>query len=140
MDGASSVGMEFPSPAWASAFRTALNQNPSFREAGKAWEADILFLVRSADSDGPAAGIRLNLSHGECVAAEYSADAREVAAEFVFEGTSENWGRLLRRELEPVRPFIDGTFKVRGNLAKAVRFTRAAKELVETASGIPLGD
>jgi putative sterol carrier protein len=132
--------MEFPSPTWASAFRAALNQNLAFREAAKAWEADILFLVRSPASEGPSAGIRLNLSHGECLAAEFHADARELAAEFVFEGTPENWGRLLRRELEPVRPFIDGTFKVRGNLAKALRFTRAAKELVETASGIPLGD
>ncbi len=130
--------VKFPSPAWAAAFRSALNDSDGFRVAAAAWAADILFLVRSPGSEEPAPGIRLQLSHGTCLAAEYHADARSIAAEFVFEGTPENWRKLLLRELEPVRPFIDGTFKVRGNLAKALRFTRAAKELVEIASGVPV--
>jgi len=132
--------MRFPSPEWADAFRAALNESPAFREAAQAWEADILFLVRTAGSEAPAPGIRLQLAHGACRTAEFQPDGRTVAAEFVFEGTPENWTKLLRRELDPVRPFLDGTFKVQGNLAKALRFTRAAKELVETASGIPVAD
>jgi putative sterol carrier protein len=130
--------MKFPSAEWADAFRQALNQNPAFQEAARAWEAEILFLVRSPERDTGTPGIRIHLLQGECRTAEFHDDARGIAAEFVFEGTPENWRRLLRRELEPVRPFIDGTFKVRGNLAKALRFTRAAKEMVETASGVPL--
>jgi putative sterol carrier protein len=129
--------MQFPSAEWAEAFRTALNQNAAYQDAARAWEGDILFLVRPADPSAPAPGIHLQLAHGQCSAATYHPDARSVASEFVYEGTPENWARLRRKELDPVKAILDGTFKIRGNLAKAMRFTRAAKELVETAGQVP---
>jgi putative sterol carrier protein len=129
--------MKFPSGEWADAFRTALNQNSAYQEAAQAWEGDILFLVRPADPSAPAPGIQLQLAHGQCSGATFHADARSLFSEFVYEGTQENWGRLLRKEVDPVKAILDGTFKIRGNLAKAMRFTRAAKELVETAASVP---
>ncbi|HTS32663.1 MAG TPA: SCP2 sterol-binding domain-containing protein [Thermoplasmata archaeon] len=129
--------MTFPSSEWAESFRTALNQNPAYQEAAQAWEGDILFLVRPSDPNAPAPGIHLALAHGQCSAATYHSDARGVASEFVYEGTAENWARLMRKEVDPVKAILDGTFKIRGNLAKAMRFTRAAKELVETAASVP---
>lgn len=129
--------MTFPSTEWAEAFRTALNQNSAYQDAARAWEGDILFLVRSTDPNAPTPGVHLGLAHGQCTSATYHADARNVASEFVYEGTPENWARLLRKEVDPVKAILDGTFKIRGNLAKAMRFTRAAKELVETAASVP---
>jgi putative sterol carrier protein len=129
--------MRFPSVEWAEAYRAALNSNAAYREAASAWEGDILFRVLPEHSDSPAPGIHLQLAHGLCSAASYHADSREVASEFVYEGSREDWQRLLRHEMDPVKAILDGTFKIRGNLAKAMRFTRAAKELVETAATIP---
>lgn len=129
--------MKFPSAEWAEAYRTQLNESPAYREAARAWVGDILLLVRPGEPGAPAPGVHLALAHGECSAATYHADAREVASEFVYEGTRENWARLLRREVDPVKAILDGTFRIKGNLAKAMRFTRAAKELVETASRVP---
>ena len=129
--------MKFPSAEWAAAYQGALNTNPAYKEAAAAWEGDILLLVKPADPNAPAPGVLLALSHGECSSATYHADARAVASEFVYEGTPENWQRLLRREVDPVKAILDGTFRIRGNLAKAMRLTRAAKELVETASQVP---
>ena len=129
--------MKFPSAEWADAYRSALNANPAYREAAAAWEGDILLRVQPADANSPAPGVHLALAHGECSAATFHADARSVASEFVYEGTAENWQRLLRHEIDPVKAILDGTFRIRGNLAKAMRFTRAAKELVETASQVP---
>ena len=131
--------MEFPSAEWAQAYRDALNANRSYQEAAQAWVGDILLLVRPSDPNAAAPGVHLVLAHGECSAATYHADARDVASEFVYEGTAENWEKLLRHEVDPVKAILDGTFKIRGNLAKAMRFTRAAKELVETASRVPSG-
>lgn len=130
--------MKFPSSEWARAFREAINANPAYREAAAAWTGDILFRVQPADASAAAPGVHLALAHGECSASTYHADSRSVASEFVYEGTAENWARLLRHEVDPVKAILDGTFKIRGNLAKAMRFTRAAKELVETAARIPL--
>lgn len=130
--------MKFPSAEWAEAFRNAVNGNPDYQEAAKAWEGDILFLVRGTDPNSPTPGVALGLAHGQCSFATYHPDARAVASEFVYEGTPENWARLLHQEVDPVKAILDGTFKIRGNLAKAMRFTRAAKELVGTAASIPV--
>ncbi len=128
--------MPFPSAEWAAAFQKALNENAAYAEAAKAWVGDILLLVRPADPTQAAPGVLLDLANGQCRSATYQPDARSVAAEFVYEGTAENWQRLVRHEVDPVKAILDGTFKVRGNMAKLMRFTRAAKELVETASNV----
>jgi putative sterol carrier protein len=129
--------MPFPSAEWAAAYQRALNDNPAYHEAAKAWVGDILLLVRTPDPEAPAPGVHLDLANGECRAAVFHADARTVSSEFVYEGTPENWQRLMRHEIDPVKAILNGTFRVRGNLAKLMRFTRAAKELVETASNVP---
>ncbi|EQD68166.1 Sterol-binding domain protein, partial [mine drainage metagenome] len=129
--------VRFPSAEWAEAFRAAVNRNEAYRDAARAWEGDIVFRVRPAEPSAPAPGIYLALAHGECSAATFHADTGEIASEFVYEGSPENWARLLRGEIDPVKAILDGTFRIRGNLAKAMRFTRAAKELVETAARVP---
>lgn len=129
--------LRFPSAEWAETFQTALNANPAYAKAAQAWEGDILLLV-SPDSVAPnGTGVHLDLYHGTLRAATFVADAAAVKSEFVFEGSRPNWGRVFRRELDPIKALLDGTFRIRGNLAKAMRFTQAARELVETAATIP---
>jgi putative sterol carrier protein len=131
--------MRFPSAEWAAAYQQALNDNAAYRDAARAWVGDILLLVRPAEPNAPAPGVHLDLADGGCRSATYHADARTVSSEFVYEGTPENWQRLMDHDLDPIKAILDGTFRVKGNLAKLMRFTRAAKELVETASNVPSG-
>jgi len=128
--------MRFPSQEWADAFERALNASEGYREAARAWEGDLL--LRMIVPSAPPPGVLLDLFHGECRSARYAADTSAVESEFVYEGSAENWGRMLRGEVDPVKSILDGTFKIRGNLAKAMRYTRAAKELVEVAASIPV--
>ena len=128
--------MTFPSAEWAAAYQKAINENAAYREAAAAWVGDILLLVRLPNANVAWPGVHLDLANGSCQSATYHADARHVASEFVYEGTPENWQRLMRHEVDPVKAILDGTFRVKGNLAKLMRFTRAAKELVETASNV----
>jgi putative sterol carrier protein len=131
--------MDFPSAEWAAAYQKALNANPAYKDAAQAWVGDILLRIQPTTADAPAPGVHLALAHGECSAATYHPDSRSVASEFVYEGTRENWERLLKGDVDPVKAILDGTFRIKGNLAKAMRFTRAAKELVETAAHVPAG-
>jgi len=131
--------MQFPSQEWATAFKAAINANEAYRAAAQAWQGDILFLVRGADPNAAAPGVHLELAHGECSEATFHADARNVSSEFIYEGSPENWEKMLKGGGDPVKAILDGTFRIRGNLAKAMRFTKAAKELVETASKVPTG-
>jgi putative sterol carrier protein len=133
------LAVQFPSADWAAAYRTALNENAAYREAAKAWVGDILLRVVPPAPEAPAPGVHLDLADGGCRSATFYEDSRRVASEFVYEGTPENWARLMRHEIDPVKAILDGTFRVKGNLAKLMRFTRAAKELVETASNVPSG-
>ena len=129
---------KFPSAEWAEVYRDRLNANPAYREAAKAWEGDILLLV-APDPEAPRGeGVLLDLFHGACRSATFVPDATDARAEFTYRGTRENWGRMLRREIDPVRAILDGTFKLQGNLLKAMRFQRAAKEMVDTATQVPV--
>jgi len=130
--------VQFPSAEWAAAYRKALIENAAYRAAAEAWVGDILLLVRPTDANAPAPGVHLELAHGECSAATYHPDARSVSSEFVYEGTPENWAKLVRHEVDPVKAILDGTFRVKGNLLKLMRFTQAAKELVDTATRVPV--
>ncbi len=130
--------MKFPSAEWAAALYAALNANAEYAEAARQWEGDILLRVTAASAGGVAPGVHLELEHGACRGATFEPDSSAVSSEFVFEGSAENWGKLIRREVDPVGAIMNGTIRVKGNLAKLMRFTRAAKILVETAGAIPV--
>jgi putative sterol carrier protein len=127
----------FPSPEWAALFHQAINDNPAYAQAAAAWEGDLMFevLPNSQTTTGP--GIYLDLSHGKSKETRFVEDPNSVSPEFVFRATRENWQRVMRRELDPVKAFLGGTIKMSGNPAKIMRFIAAAKELLETAATVP---
>ena len=129
--------VKFLSQAWADQFRSALNSSSSYRDAAAAWEGEILLLVVPDEISPKGEGIYLDLARGECRKAEYISEAGDRACEFVYQGKRSDWARLLHREIDPVKSLFDGTFRIKGNLAKLLRFNRAAKELVESVAGIP---
>jgi putative sterol carrier protein len=64
-------------------------------------------------------------------------DPSKVRSEFVVEGSRTSWERLLRREIDPIQGIMNGTFRLKGNMLKALRFQRAAKEMLDTAGRVP---
>ena len=127
----------FPSESWAAQFQQAINANEAYAEAAAAWEGDFILEVLDDPAAEKGPGIYLDLAHGKCREARFLPDATTVSSEFVFRGSRENWTKLMRGEVEPVKAFLDGTIKLKGNPMKAMRFARAAKELIETAARIP---
>ncbi|MCI4327172.1 MAG: SCP2 sterol-binding domain-containing protein [Thermoplasmata archaeon] len=127
----------FPSAAWAAEFRTAVNANAEYAEAAKAWEGDVVLRVVPPEASGIPPGIHLDLFHGECRAAEFLPEAAYPSSEFVFDATLGTWREILERRLDPVKAVLAGRVKVRGNLAKAMRFTKATGLLIETGATIP---
>jgi putative sterol carrier protein len=129
---------KFPSEAWAEAYRTELNASAAYAEAAQAWEGDFLLLILPDPRAPKGEGVYLDLYHGSCRAARYVSDPATVSPEFVYEGRREDWERMMRRELDPVRSLLAGTFRLRGNMLKAARFQRAAKEMVEAGTRVPV--
>lgn len=129
--------MRFPTQAWADRFREVLNASTSYREAAAAWQGEILLMVARDPAAPDGEGVVLDLAEGGCRSATYVADAGHRPTEFVYEGSRAAWRRLLASELDPVKSLFDGTFRIRGNLAKAARFARAASELVACVREAP---
>jgi putative sterol carrier protein len=128
----------FPSAAWAALFEAAVNANAEYAEAAKAWDGEVLLRVLPPDgSTAPVPGIRLDLAHGACRSATFLPDSGSVDTEFTFEAPRAVWERIVRGELDPVKAVLANEVKVRGNFAKAMRFTRASGLLVAAARTVP---
>ena len=62
----------------------------------------------------------------------------EKTADFTFKGPYSNWKKVINKELDPIRGLIRGTFELEGDSKVVLDQTKAAQELVNTASTIPV--
>jgi putative sterol carrier protein len=114
-----------------------VNQNFACAGAATAWEGDILFRI-TPDAWAPSReGVELDLFDGSCRAATYVAEPAGSPSEFAYQGRRRDWARLFGHEIDPVTTILDGTFQIKGNRAKGLRFIRAEKEPVETGALVP---
>lgn len=139
------------SAEWLDLYKVALNKNEAYAKAASWWTGDFVFIVRASGSLKNDLFAFIGLSHGKCTGVkslasedEYevvqpgdSASSNEkVAVEFVYEAKYDAWLKILKGELDPVRGLLSGQAKIVGNMAKILKATDAAKELVRTSTMI----
>ena len=127
----------FGSDAFIQDFRAMVNTNEAYADAAKDWEGDFLFIIRP---EGPLTSeivYYVDLYHGECREARLLLAKESVKTAFIYEGPLSSWVKLLAKQLDPIGSLMMGKFKLHGNLAKILRYTRAAKELVNSVSTVP---
>lgn len=128
---------KFPSEEWASEYVEKLNSNPAYQEAGKKWEGDITFIIKQDSVLEQDSFLYLDLLHGECRNFKFTADESEIPkSEFKYIGKYSNWMRLINKEIDPIQGILTGKFKLEGSMMKIMKFTKAAKEMVSTASSV----
>ncbi|MHA1804588.1 MAG: SCP2 sterol-binding domain-containing protein [Promethearchaeota archaeon] len=143
---------KFGSDEWAKAFCKAVNENKNYAEAASWWEGDFIFEIQPSGNLTKKIKMFVGLYHGKCTGAKTLADDEEyevlppnspprplkegekVGVEFVFSGTYDNWIKVLKKELDPIQGLMAGKFKLIGNMAKVMRATRAAQELVNSTT------
>lgn len=128
---------KFPSQEWVDLFKDAVNQNAAYEDAAKTWEGDFIFLIEPDGTLSAPVALYLDLFHGKCREAKLLATPEERPAAFTYVGLYSNWQKLIGKEIDPIKGLLGGKFKLRGNMMKVMRYTRAAKELVETATKVP---
>lgn len=128
---------KFPSEDWVKEFTEKLSGNETYKQAAKSWEGDITFVCSRDDSFESDVAMWFDLYHGECREAQYfdSVDDAPKSA-FRYKGPYKNWVRLIHGEIDPIQGVLTGKFKLEGPMMKIMRYTKAAKELVNTASQI----
>jgi len=127
----------FPSEEWIKTYMEKLNNNEAYKDAASTWEGDFIFQI---DPDGEIVEepIRfyLDLWHGDCRDAMMADE--DTDAEFVYQGPYKNWKKLIEGEIDPIKGLMSRKFKLgKGDMGKVMRATKAAAELVATASQMP---
>ena len=124
----------FPTDEWVNQFKEALNKNTTYAEVAKDWEGDFLFIITPDKQWSKETILYINLWHGKCREA-FITDKNQKAA-FIFKGPYSNWKKVIKKELDPIRGLIRGMFTLEGDSKIILDQTKAAQELVNTASQI----
>lgn len=140
--------MKVFSEEWADAYVKALNNNPNYRAAASWWEGDFIFIIEPSGNLDHEIKMFIGLYKGDCTGAKTLTpgegydilppnspprplkEGEKVGAEFVFSGPYDNWVKVLKKELDPIQGLMAGKFKLVGNMAKVMRATKAAQEMV----------
>lgn len=135
--------MKFGTPEWATAYCKALNENENYKDAAgpdgfppDGWEGDFLFVIDPSGNLDHEIRMFVGLYHGECTGARILDEGEETDAEFEYSGSYDSWVQVLKKELDPIRGLLAGKFKLKGDMAKVLRATRAAQELVVSTTMI----
>lgn len=127
--------VRFPSDEWILLFKDELNRNTDYEMAAKDWEGDFLFVILPDSELENEVKYYVDLWHGKCKEAHRVEGHKN--SEFTFSGSYANWKKVIKGELDPLKGFIRGLFKIKGDSIKILRNVKAAKELINTANRIP---
>ena len=135
--------MKFGTQEWAEAYAKAINANENYRDAAgpqgfppDGWEGDFLFVVEPAGNLDHEIRMFVGLYHGECTGCRVLKEGEETDAEYEYSGPYDAWEQVLKKELDPIRGLLSGKFKLKGDMAKVLKATRAAAELVNSTTTI----
>ena len=128
--------VRFPSDEWIKIFKEELNKSKAYEKVAKTWEGDFLFVITPDEELKEEVTFYVDLWHGKCRDA-FLVNEEKTAA-FVFKGPYSNWKKVINKEIDPIRGLIRGMFELEGDSKIILDQTRAAQELVNTASTIPV--
>ena len=128
--------VKFPSDDWIKTFKDELNKNKDYEKVAKNWEGDFIFVISPDNELKKETKFYVDLWHGKCRDAYLVKNNKKAA--FIFKGPYSNWKKVIKKELDPIRGLIRGMFSVEGDSKILLDQTKAAQELVNTASKIPV--
>jgi putative sterol carrier protein len=135
------MSLLFPSAAWTSAYRDAINQNPLYRKTAANWSEGAIALVCKAE---PALGLEapqaiiLDLERGECRGAVFASDLAALSdIPFVIEANYDRWKAVIGGDLDPIKAMLAGQLRLtKGHLPTIIRDVEGSKQLVLSARAI----
>jgi putative sterol carrier protein len=148
----------FMSKAWMDEYRKMINQNKEYKDSAKGWgvgfNGDFIFQVEKIPVDKMPVKILpadvakqmkeyivngtsymvLALKDGECTGAYPIKDPKEAKVGFVMKGPYENWVKLAKAQLDPIKALLARQFTLEGDMAKVMKYAKAASLLVSTCA------
>ncbi len=127
--------VKFLTGAWAAEYCKALNNSAAYKQAGKGWKGDFIFVAER--EDGTATRLWIDLNDGNCRGTAELKKTDNKDAAFVMSGPYANWKLVAQKKLDPIQGLMTGKFKLKGDMAMVMRYTKAAVEMVNAIMSVP---
>ena len=129
----------WPSDEWSGEFCRMINESAEYREAAHDWEGAVVYHFQAEPESGLAEDVYgwFDLWHGECRETKQVTAEEAERAEFMVSAPYSMWKQVVKKEIDPMRAVMTGKLKLKGDLAKAVRYTKATVVLNEIGSAVP---
>jgi len=128
---------EYGTQEWCDLYKEEINNNKAYEEAAKTWEGDFYFIAEPGGPLKEAIYIYIDLYHGKCRKIEIAADPNKYKPEFTLSAPYAIWKRIAIKQLNSTQALITKQLKLSGNLAKIMRYTKAANELTNCSISVP---
>ena len=150
----------FATKGWTEEYRKMINQNKEYKESAKGWgvgfNGDFIFQIEKIPVDKippkahPADAAKdmkefvvngtaymvLQLKDGECTGAYPIKDPKQVKVGFVMKGPYENWKKLARAQVDPIKALLGRQFALEGDMAKVMKYAKAASLLASISASV----
>ncbi|WP_219854775.1 SCP2 sterol-binding domain-containing protein, partial [Candidatus Hakubella thermalkaliphila] len=126
------------SPEWVATYEKMIQESQEYKEAAKGWEGTVVIHIMA----NPALGLPedsyllLDLWHGECRSVRLVPREVGVKADYILSGELERWEAVTSGALNVTKAMMQGKIKLKGSLAKIVRYVKASTLLTEIATHI----
>ncbi|MCX6004527.1 MAG: SCP2 sterol-binding domain-containing protein [Chloroflexi bacterium] len=125
------------SQEWCDLYKEALNNSKTYEESAKTWEDDFYFICEKGGPIKENLYMYVDLFHGKCRAAEIMTDLSKYKPEFIITTTYAIWKRIITKQLDSTQALITKQSKLTGNMAKIMRYTKAANEITNITRLLP---
>jgi len=117
---------------WVEAFGKAINDNPNYKPSALTWEGDMLLVIEPSGNLDHEVRIFIGLYHGECTGTRLVPEGEDIQTEYVMAGPYDNFVSVMKKEIDPIRAIMAGKLRLEGDMAKLMRHTKAALEIVNS--------
>ena len=127
---------KFLSQEWCDLYKEAINSNKAYEEAARTWEGDFYFISEAGGLVKEPIYMYIDLYHGKCRKAEIVNDPNKYKPEFTISASYPVWKRIATKELDSIKAMITRQAKLSGNMAKIMRYVKAANELTNSTTRV----
>ncbi len=127
----------FPSPEWLEGLKDKLNADERYREIAKNWEGDLFFFIEPEGILKEQLTFYLDLWHGTCRAAEFSADPLKYPKPvFTLRARYNDITAVLLGKLNPMSAMMTSKLKVSGSMGYMMRNVPTVLDFVRCANEV----
>jgi len=114
---------------WCDQYKEEINKSAAYEEAAKTWEGDFYFITEIGGPVKEPAYMYVDLYHGKCRACEIVTDPSKYKPAFTLAAPYAVWKKIATKQLDSTQALITRQSKLTGDMAKIMRYTKAANEL-----------